>query len=99
MSKPNTILDAWKNSHKGTKRMIWMVAIMTLLVTVGIGSSLLLDADNLIEEKTEQFLEDMLEEELLLPDDFLDGRIDFSPFTPELINAQNEEDFNPPADG
>ena len=62
-----------------------IVAISAVLISaiIGIASSRFMGDDNPLEEKTEEYIENYVESNLMLPKGSLDGRIDLTPWSEE----------------
>jgi len=59
---------------------------------LGIGSTFLFGNDNIVEEKVEDILENMIEIQIELPEESLHGWIDLSPSSPEKKRAYINND-------
>ncbi len=70
-------------ASKDVKRLLFILIPIMVGSIIAIVSSMYLGNDNPVEEKIETYIENSIEEELDLPKEFLDGKVDFTPASEE----------------
>lgn len=77
-------------SSKNKARMMLLIAFCAVC-GVGIGSTFFFGNDNVIEEKVEDILENMIEIQIELPAESLHGWIDLSPSSTEKKESLHQQ--------